>query len=561
MECHLQPKQWKIFNALEATGRNIPTIVGGGGAKGGGKSAGARNIAILLCSTLGDKYPGLTITIVRRVAKDLRDNHIDPLFRDYPELFPYWRATPHDLVLPNKSRIIFRSVETKEDVKRAFLGGFESTFIFIDEAQQFEQEEIQYIQAAARWTGKKGIPEGLCKTLLLFNPGGPGSTYIRRIFWTHEYEKNETPKNFTFVHVFGWDNYEWFRGQVEITEAEFYKIPSQCPEGNGNRCCRFHMFINETSEGRKYNAFPPAIREGYLMGSFDHFEGQYFAGAWDQQHCVLSPATVARLIQPWWTHWMSLDWGWAGPPRPHYSVCLWFAIGKLSPSQLATLAIESDYPIDVVIVYRSMHACLTPEPELARQIVSLTPRQEAESMSRFFVDGAVFSTDRKRPENTTADLMQPIFDEAGLPRMIPASKDRVNGWRQVYNGFLRSLKARTSPVFEEQEGPLLFVSAECAELCSSVPKLICDVEKNPHDVLKTESIEDDYGDDLRYGFKSMQDAEWEAPLEVRRAEVYHSYDAPTTAERSIPQMTALAMKMRMFDRDEKSRYKRVKRRR
>ena len=42
---------------------------------------------------------------------------------------------------------------------------------------------------------------------------------------------------------------------------------------------------------------------------------------------------------------------------------------------------------------------------------------------------------------------------------------------------------------------------------------------------KQRSIEDDYGDDLRYLYKSMQDAEWEAPLDVRRKEVYDAYDA------------------------------------
>ena len=167
---------FSLLNRVERTSQRLLALEA---QKGGmGKSAGARNMAILLCSTLGDKYPGLTVTIVRRVAKDLRDNHIDPLLRDYPELFPYWRATPHDLVLPNKSRIIFRSVETKEDVKRAFLGGFESTFIFVDEAQQFDQEELQYIQAAARWTGKKGIPEGLCKDAAAIQP---------RWSWLHLY--------------------------------------------------------------------------------------------------------------------------------------------------------------------------------------------------------------------------------------------------------------------------------------------------------------------------------------------------------------------------------------
>ena len=119
------------------------------------------------------------------------------------------------------------------------------------------------------------------------------------------------------------------------------------------------MFINDTSEGRKYNAFPPSIRQGYLMGSFDHFEGQYFAGAWDQNLCVLSTATISRIMQPWWTHWMSLDWGWAGPPRPHYSVCLWATMGKLSPIQLASINIASEYALDVMIVYQELYARLS----------------------------------------------------------------------------------------------------------------------------------------------------------------------------------------------------------
>lgn len=568
MKIHHQPKQGKLYDLLCATGRKVATTIGFGGAKGGGKSAGADDCAIELAGVLGPKYPGLKITIVRRVYDDLKKNHIDPILANYPELREYYRAGDKEIVFDSHAKIIFAYAETKEDVKRKFLGGFESGFIFVDEAQQFDQEELQWIHAACRWTNRKfGIPEGLCKTVLLFNPGGVGSTYIRRIFWTKEYEGEEKAYSFAFMHVFGWDNYEWFRGQVDIDEIEFYRIPSYCQNDvydENTRCCRAHIFITQTSEGRKYNAFPPSIRAGYLWGSFDHFEGQYFAGAWDQSKCVISTAATARIVQPWWTHWMSLDWGWAGPPRPHYSVCLWFAIGKLAPSALwENLRIQSDYPLDVVVVYRAMHACLTPEPELARQIVSLTPKAERDVMARFFVDGSVFSKDR-RSENTTADLMQPIIIEAGMPSFVAADKDRVGGWRQLYNAFLRTCKARSAPVEEEQEGPLMFISAECVDLCSSVPKVICDVEKNPHDVLKTESIEDDYLDDLRYGYKSMQNAQWEAPIEVRRRELYDSYDvrhASETAGGPDETMTNVAMALRRFDSDERNRYKRVKRRR
>lgn len=549
MTIHLHPKGRKLFELIRATGRHVPTVIGGGGAKGGGKSHDARNIAILFASMYGDKYPGLVITLVRRVASDLRDNHITPMFKEHPELAQYWRAGDHDLVLPNKSRIIFRSADTKDEVQRRFMGGFESAIILVDEAQQFDEEELQWIQAATRWTDSTvGIPKGFCKTVLLFNPGGKGSSYNRRVFWTHEYTSSEDARNYAFVHVFGWDNYEWFRGQVDLTETEFYsgKYPSVCNEGDGGpdcRCCRFHMFITQTSEGRKYNAFPASIRAGYLLGSFDNFEGQYFAGAWDQSHCVISNALAENLRQPWWTHWMSMDWGWAGPPRPHYSVNLWWAIGKLSPSELLEkLKIVSEYPLDVAIVYRARHTCMTPEEQWAQQIVDATPEKERRVIARHFVDGAIFSTDR-RSDNTTADLIQPALTRAGLPQMESADKDRIGGWRQLYNALVRTVNARTAPVKEPLDGPLLLISAECSELIRGLPLLICD-EDRPEDVLKTEAIEDDYGDCGRYGYKSMLEAQWQPPRDIRAKQVYDSIqgeDADT--------MTARAMAMLKFNQD------------
>lgn len=561
MRIRLQPKQDKLATLLMATGPDVPTVIGAGGAKGGGKSAGARNIALTIAVELGDKYPGLTLTIVRRVARHLRDNHIQPLFRTYPDLLRFWRATDSELQLPNGSRILFRSAETDADVERQFTGGFESAIIIVDEAQQFSERELAAFQMAARWTqpgSQGGAAAGLAKLLLLFNPGGIGGPYIRRIFWTREYTPQERAGYYAFIHIFGWDNYEWFRGQVDIGEEQFYQMPGNCGGGNNHaqRCCRFHMFISETSEGKKYDSFPPAIRAGFLLGSFDHFEGQYFAGAWESS-CIVPASTVSRLIQPWWTRWMATDWGWAGPPRPHYAVNLWFAIGKLAPSALEEkLGIESEWPLDVVIVYRERHACLTPEPQFAQQVVDATPMVERSEIGRHFVDGSMFATDRKS-DNTTADLMRPIFERAGFPQMVPADKDRIGGWRQLYNALLRTAKARRAPVVEEPDGPLLMVSAECPEVARAIPRLICD-EDRPEDVLKTEAIEDDYGDTLRYGYKSMQEAQWEAPREVRRQELYQSFEERGRTEEN---MSNMAMALRRFDESERSRHKRVKRRR
>src|SRR5689334_4921177 len=319
MHIHEQPKQGKLYDLLTATGPNVATTIGFGGAKGGGKSAGARGCALRLAAELGNDYPGLPITIIRRVFNDLKTNHIDEMFAQYPELRQYYREGDKQLVLKNGASIYFAFAETPGDVERKFRGGYQSAFILVDEAQQFTERELLDIKMAARWTKTTtGIPAGFCKLILLFNPGGKSAEYLRRIFWTKKYMPNEEPGSFAFMHVFGWDNYEWFRGQVNIKESEFYQLDSDD---------RFQMFITQTSEGRKYNAFPESIRAGYLLGNFDHFENQYFAGVWGDQ-CVLPPDLVSRIIQPWWTRWMAQDWGF-GDHDAHG----WFAAGKLSPSQ------------------------------------------------------------------------------------------------------------------------------------------------------------------------------------------------------------------------------------
>ena len=70
IEVHLQPKQELLYDLITATGPDVPTIIGGGGAKGGGKSRGTRSIILQLAGELGELYPGIVITVVRRVYRD-----------------------------------------------------------------------------------------------------------------------------------------------------------------------------------------------------------------------------------------------------------------------------------------------------------------------------------------------------------------------------------------------------------------------------------------------------------------------------------------------------------
>ncbi len=106
MHIHLQPKQGELYDLLVATGTRAPTIIGFGGAKGGGKSAGSDNCTLLLAAEIGNKYPGVHITIVRRVFNDLKTNHIDRIFETYPELRQFY-TEKDGLKLRNGSKIVF----------------------------------------------------------------------------------------------------------------------------------------------------------------------------------------------------------------------------------------------------------------------------------------------------------------------------------------------------------------------------------------------------------------------------------------------------------------------
>ena len=550
LDLRFQPKQRELRNWLTATGPEAATILGFGGAKGGGKSAGFRNCAISLASTVGNVYPGLMITLVRRVFNDLKDNHIDKLFDAHPELRQYYRGDDKELTLPNRAKIKFAFAETAGDVERKFRGGFESPFIFVDEAQQFTERELQDMEMAARWTKSSGIPPNFCKLLLGFNPGGKSSNYLRRIFWLKDYGARERPGSYRFMHCFGWDNFEWFRGQIGLDEVDFYALDSQT---------RFDMFIRDTSEGRKYDAFPEAIRAGYLLGSFDHFENQYFAGAWNDKKNVITADLANEIIQPWWVRWMAQDWGF-GDHTSHG----WYATGRLSPKQWTQyFGGQCEWPMDVVIRYREYLVSNRAEVDLATDIVARTPQAERRLIQRFYLSQDAMGQKAKQSgEHTVGQQYTATMRRHGLPAPQTAIQDRVNGWRFMYNCLWQgNLRGANINQERAQQGPAFFVTTDCPNAMSYIPMAIR-AEKNIEDVERIAGeVWEDVTDEIRYGLMSELGPQWTAPVEVRRQEVYDAYDAPEPELRTDQQMTALSLAMRRFDAEEGARYKRVRRRR
>lgn len=266
-----QPKQRQLLEMVEATGIDVPTTIGFGGPRGGGKSGAARRA--MLKRRLDN--PMTDGVILRRVLQDLRDNQIYQMWKDFPVLEDLFHGQTTELRLANGSKIMFRYAETTDDVKRKFWGP-EYFDIFVDQAEQFTEEELRMIALAAR---NPDAATNAPKTVLFLNPGGIGSQYLRRVFWKKSYKPEERPGDFAFLIPYGWDNYVWFRQDIpELDESAFYRLPERE---------RFDLFIKRTTYGRKLNSLPPGLREGHLLGNFDKFSGQFFGGAWDDKLCVI----------------------------------------------------------------------------------------------------------------------------------------------------------------------------------------------------------------------------------------------------------------------------------
>jgi hypothetical protein len=356
------------------------------------------------------KYPNTIGVIMRRVLADVKENHIQKFWEEWPELRRYYNATDFEIVLPNGSRIKFMYAESRQEVDRKFYGP-EFFDIFIDQAEQFSEAELRTINTRNR---APGAAEGLCKMGLFFNPGGCGTEFLRRIFWLKQYHSHERASDYAFIQSYGWDNYEWLRGTEILSERDYYALSDQE---------RFQLFTERSQYGRKLNELPASIRAGHLMGSFESFAGQYFAGVWDESKCILSMTETEQLIQPWWRRWTATDWGFA-----HHAVHLWFTSGKLSPEAFASLfGGTSEWPIDVVVVYRELVVNETAEGDLATMMVEGTPEDERKRIQREFLSTDAWA--KRGSANTVAEQLQDVFRRYGLPGPEPADDDRIGGWR------------------------------------------------------------------------------------------------------------------------------------
>lgn len=400
--------------------------IGFGGARGGGKSWAVRSKGKMLAT----RYPGIRELIVRRSYPELINNHINIL---RSELLGIAKYNDKDKVLKfiNGSTINFMYCSNDKDLDR--LQGVEYDVIFLDEATQLSEYQMKTISACLR-----GVNDSPKRIYYTCNPGGQGHAYIKRIFIDKRYEDGEDPEDYTFIQSLVTDNKVLMESQPDYI--------------------------------KQLEALPPRLREAWLYGSWDIYEGQFFEEFADRpEHYTDRQWT--HVIEPFeipsdWRIYRSFDWGYNKP----FS-CGWWAI---------------DYD---GVAYRilELYGCTkTPNEGVkwtADKVFSEIHRIETEH--RWLQGKKIIGV--ADPAIWNAETGESCAECAARHHVFfsPGDNKRLPGWMQMHY--------RLS--FDENGYPMMYVFKNCKAFIRTIPTLMYD-EHKPED-LDTDG-EDHVADETRY---------------------------------------------------------------
>lgn len=514
-QIRLQPKQAQVDDLIH---NSMAGWIGGGGGRGGAKSGAIDRIMLERRA----EHPGTVGAILMRNYDQVKRYHIDVMLRDFPYLEPFFHKTDSKLVLPMKdgpdSEIHFSYAESLKDVERRFRSAnyFD---VFVDQAEQFSEAELREIKQAVR---SKNTPMGACKLFLGFNMGGASIDFLRKKFHFKEFNEAESEADFAFVHFYPWDNIEWSRAALaedgfktpEQQEQQYYGVFT---DAQREAYCR-----TRTDYGKALNSQDEALRKRDWFGSWEALEGSFFGRVYDQDSTLVQREVVKALVQPWWSRWISQDWG-----KGHYCVTQWHARGVISPKQAKEiLGWDVLLPLKVVVTYREYIAGGAAETDeggsrdlgeadIARQIVERTPEAERPMVQDLFLSPDAFELSVRRVgQNEIAEIMGEVLKAGGLPTPTKADNARVDGWTLMYNMLLATKRHGAN------DEEVWLISVACPNLNNSIPLLMRD-KNNLDDVLKTDKnaakLEQDCGDTGRYGLKSKLSPNAK-PKEVARQE-------------------------------------------
>lgn len=168
-----------------------------GGAKGGGKSHGLREIMLKRRFEKPNSYG----VIFRKTYPELYGNHIGPMFKKFPELIKHYDKANKELQLPNGSILAFRHCQYERDL--GLHQGQEYQDLGIDEVGEWPEQWFWTLKGSNRSSDPNIKP----RCLLTGNPGGIGHKWLKRLFVDRDFRPNiENPDDYAFVSAKVYDN-------------------------------------------------------------------------------------------------------------------------------------------------------------------------------------------------------------------------------------------------------------------------------------------------------------------------------------------------------------------
>lgn len=414
-----------------------------GGARGGGKSFAIRLKAILACL----KHPRFKCIIVRRTYPELISNHVEPIcdllkIGQKGSVARYNKAEK-EITFLNGSKIMFRYCDSESALNK--FQGLECDFLFVDEATNIPEEWLKKLFACVR--GTNGYPKRIYMT---GNPGGISHGYVRRLK-ERRFDEGENPDDYSFIQSLVYDNKVLMREQPDYV--------------------------------KQLESLPPKLRDAWLNGRWDVFEGCYFEEfreTPDVEKCHEAGISIEKALEEHrWTHviepfeipsdWKisrSYDFGYGKP----FS-CAWWA---------------TDYE---GVAYRilELYGC-TKTPN---EGVKWNPSRQFKEIAR---------VEREHPwlkGKTIRGVADPsiwdgsrgisVYDEAEKCHLWfePGINDRIPGWLQV----------RERMKFDSEGKAMMYFFSNCRAIIRCMPLMTYD-DHNVED-LDTD-MEDHCLDDCRY---------------------------------------------------------------
>ncbi len=427
-------------------------------------------------------YDGLAALWLRRNYGDLEKSTILDLRAFVPQALYKYNDAKHIATFYNGSKLFFGHLQNnnESDLQQYLSAAF--AVICIDECGQISGEAYAFLQSRNR-VNRECLPA----------PGG----------------QLPQPVMLTCTNPIG-PHWPWYRKQFVVKEpfdlAKSAKLDRQrraWMERDGQWHCVYdpdqwdyvhttlldNPALMERDPGlhAKLMALPGDMRDKLLYGNLDSVSGQYF-DCWDpSMHAInLRMQPDAIRWQAWQPKWMGWDWG-----RAHSNVVYWLTRAEVK-------GLNGQYRSKVV-VYRELIERGRDNVWMADRVREMSvnawdgwddrdrrvEKGAAEKIAACWFSHEKFA--RQMDNHSPADEMTRQMTARGLPAMSRSTMDRSGSATFLYN-----LLARHEMV----------VLDTCPRLIEALPGLMRD-EKDPEDVLKTDTVGDDCYDALRYGVYGM----------------------------------------------------------